>query len=162
MGHTASHAGFPVEASRSPARPRGGSRRSGVITALTSALFVSGLFLWLWPQDSAALWLHLLGGVLLLALLGPWLLQHVSAGLGKSQRRRFTQLSWALLAVWVALVGTGLAMAIPAALYFAGLVWFPTREISELMSLVHFWASWIGIVGLVLHLGLRHWVWGPK
>lgn len=162
MGHSASQSTLPLGVARSMSRGRGGSLRSGLITALFSGLFVSGLFLWLWPQDSAVLWLHLLTGTGLMALLAPWLVRHIPAGLIKSKRTQFTQLSWGLLAVWLALIGSGLAMALPAVLWLAGLVWFPTREVSGVLSLVHFWGSWIAMGGLVLHLGLRHWVWGPK
>ena len=162
MGQAASHPAYSFITARSTPHQRGGSRRTGLITALFSGLFVSGLFLWLWPQDSAVLWLHLLGGVGLLAMLGPWIARHVRGGLIKSKRPRFTQLSWALLAVWLGLILSGITMALPALFWAFGFVFFPAREVSDTLSLVHFWASWIGMAGLILHLGLRHWVWGPK
>ncbi|MDP2732872.1 MAG: hypothetical protein Q8O63_07150 [Hoeflea sp.] len=136
---------------------RGGSLRSGVHSALIAVLFVSGLWLWLDPQSSLVLWLHVMGGIVLTATLAPWLCRHVLEGLAKSERRVFTQFSWTLLAVWIVLLASGLVMAAPAALWFTGRVWFPESEVSQAMSLVHFWSSWLSAAGLGLHLAMRHW-----
>lgn len=144
----------------------GGGFRSSVHSLLMAGLFASGLALWLWPAPAPAqalvLWAHLATGLGLSVLLLPWLWHHVPLGLQLSQRRVFTQTSWALLAFWLVLLGTGLIASLPALFWFSGWVWFPTREVSEWLSFLHFWASWGGIAGLGLHLGLRHWVWGAK
>lgn len=142
---------------RSLRRPRGGTLRSGAQSALVSGLFVSGLWLWAQPQAEAVLWTHVAGGLVLIAALAPWLVGHVRNGLAKSGRRLFTHLSWALLALWVTLLASGLAMAAPALIWFAGRVWFPARAVTEALSLVHYWASWLALGGFILHLGMRHW-----
>ena len=147
-----------IPASHAP--PRGGSLRSGIQTALFAALLVSGLALWLWPQDAIVVLAHLVGGLVLLVLLVPWLVRHLPVGLAHSQRRGFTLLSWALLAAFVAVLATGAAMSVPVLAWIAGLVWFWPREVTELLSLLHLWGSWAAGIGFVLHLGLRHWAWG--
>lgn len=139
------------------ARPQGGSLRSAAQSGLTAALFVTGLWLWLAPGAGMVLYAHLLGGLVLVAALVPWLVLHVPAALAKSRRRLFANLSWVLLAVWLVLMASGLAMAVPAATWLAGRVWFPDRLVTEALSLLHFWASWPAMAGLVLHLGMRHW-----
>lgn len=145
----------------------GGTLRSGAQSGLIAALFVSGLWLWLAPGSGAGsgsgavsglvLYAHLAGGLVLVAALAPWLAAHVPAALAKSRRRLFSSLSWALLSVWLVLAVTGLAMAVPAAIWLTGRVWFPDRSVTEALSLLHFWASWPAMAGLVLHLGMRHW-----
>lgn len=96
-------------------------------------------------------------GLALLALLGPWLVRHIPKGLDHSQRSGFTLLSWALLACWLALLASGLIMALPGILWLTGAVWFPERPVTEALSLIHFWSSWLAMGGLILHLTLRHW-----
>jgi len=135
----------------------GGSLRSGFHSALIATLFASGLWLWLAPQSSLALWLHVLGGIVLSAALAPWLWRHVREGLARSERQAFTLSSWALLAVWIVLLVSGLAMAAPAAWWFAGRVWFPEHEVSDALSLLHFWGAWFAVAGLGQHLLMRHW-----
>ena len=147
-----------IPASHAP--PRGGNLRSGIQTALFAVLFVSGLALWLWPQDAIVVLAHLAGGLVLLVLLVPWLVRHVPFGLAHSQRRGFTLLSWTLLATFVLVLATGLAMAVPVLVWVAGIVWFWPREVTELLSFLHLWGSWAAGIGFVLHLGLRHWAWG--
>ncbi len=154
-GPAASH---PAPIAPAFARPRGGTLRSGVQSLAFAALFASGLDLWLAGQQRLVLWAHLLVG---LALLAPWLARHIPKALRQSRRRAFTNLSWALLAVWVALIGSGLAMAVPALLWLGGLIWFPERPVTELLSLIHFWSSWLAAAGLVMHLAMRHWIRGP-
>ena len=136
--------------------------RSGAQTLAFAALFVSGLDLWLTGQQRLVLWAHLLTGLGLVVFLAPWLIRHIPAALGHSQRRAFTNLSWALLACWLALLISGLVMAVPALLWGAGVVWFPERPVTEALSLVHFWSSWLAAGGLILHLAMRHWgqSWG--
>lgn len=150
-------AAIPTAAPHAFPRPRGGTLRSALQSAACAALFVTGLDLWLSGQQQLVLWLHLLAGLGLLVWLAPWLIRHIPKGLDHSRRRLFTNLSWALLACWLALFATGLVMALPAALWLAGLVWFPERPVTEALSLVHFWASWLAMGGLVLHLAMRHW-----
>jgi hypothetical protein len=157
-----SHAATPAPSRLAPARglsrPRGGSLRSGAQSAAFAALFVSGLWLWLWPGAALVLWLHLAGGAVFAAALLPWLLRHVPRGLALSQRAVFTQGAWALLAIWLILLASGLVMALPVALWATGLVWFPPREVTEALSFAHFWSAWLAALGLVVHLGMRHWV----
>lgn len=138
-------------------RPRGGSLRSGGQSALFAALVVTGLWLWRVPRAEVVLWAHLAGGAVLTAGLVPWLAGHVRSGLAKSRRRLFTQLSWALLALWVALIVSGLALALPAALWWAGRVWFPAGAVTGALSALHFWATWPALAVLIAHLGMRHW-----
>jgi hypothetical protein len=125
-------------------------------------LLLSGLQIWLGPGDGTVLWLHVVGGLVLLALLLPWVLRHVPRGLAHSQRTVFTQASWALLASYLIVFASGLVMALPALVWFAGPVWFLPRPVTGALSFVHFWASWLALGGLVLHLALRHWVWGRR
>lgn len=160
MGQAASQPAVTRPVIKSPPRLRRGGRRSAAHSLLIAALFTSGLSLWLRPADTPVLWAHLMVGGLLTAALLPWLWHHVPQGLGQSRRRLFTQTSWALLAIWLVLIISGLAMALPAVLWFAGLMWFAPRETGELLSFLHFWSSWAGMAGLGLHLALRHWVWG--
>lgn len=148
---------FALAGATSFPRKRGGSLRSGVHSAIIAVLFVSGLWLWLDPRSSIVLWLHVMAGIALTVTLAPWLWRHVLEGLAKSERRGFTQFSWMLLTVWILLLTSGLAMAVPAALWFAGRVWFPENEVSHALSLVHFWSSWLAAAGLGLHLAMRHW-----
>ncbi|WP_166329227.1 hypothetical protein [Paracoccus xiamenensis] len=136
--------------------------RSGIQSLAFAALFVSGLDLWLSGQQRLVLWAHLLIGLGLLVFLVPWLTRHVPTSLRQSRRRAFTNLSWALLACWTLLLGSGLVMAVPALLWLGGIVWFPQRPVTEALSLIHFWSSWLAAGGLVLHLTMRHWVWGRK
>jgi hypothetical protein len=162
MGHAASQPVTAFARARGFPRPRGerkhgGSLRSGAQSGLSAALFVSGLWLWLRPGAGAVLWLHLAGGAVLAGALLPWLAVHVPQGLARSERRAFTLASWALLAVWLVLLLSGLAMALPAALWLAGTVWFPPRAVTEALSFAHYWSAWASLAGLVLHLWMRHW-----
>lgn len=138
-------------------RPRGGTRWSAALSAGSAGLFVSGLYLWLWPGAGAIVLAHVVGGVAVTLAMVPWLSRHVPRMICHAQRPGFTWASWALLAIWVALVGSGLIMALPAGLWLLGLVWFPGREWVEGLGLVHFWASFAAMAGLILHLAMRHW-----
>ncbi len=128
-----------------------------MLTAGFAALFVSGLFLWLWPDAGPVILTHSIAGLVVTVAMVPWLVRHVPRALCHAQRPGFTSLSWALLAVWVLLLVSGIAMAVPMLVWALGRVWFPAREITEALSLVHFWASWAAMAGLLLHLALRHW-----
>jgi hypothetical protein len=134
--------------------------RSGAQSAGFIALLLSGLQIWLRPGDGIVLWLHLAGGLMLLALLLPWVLRHIPRGLAHSQRTVFTQASWALLASYLIVIASGLVMALPALVWLIGPVWFLPRVATGALSFLHFWASWLTLGGLLLHLALRHWVWG--
>ena len=155
-GSAASHPAPAFVAVPAP-RPRGGTLRSGLQSLGFAALFVSGLDLWLSGQKRLILWAHVLIGLGLLVTLAGWLIRHVPSGLDHSQRRSFTNLSWALLACWLALLISGLAMALPGLFWLSGFVWFPERPLTEALSLVHFWSSWPAMGGLILHLTMRHW-----
>lgn len=152
----------PALAPRSFPRIAGGSTRSFAQSLLIAGLFISGLSIWLNPSQAPVLWAHLAAGGALVAMLAPWLWRHVGKGLGQSPRRAFRQSAWALLALWIGLIGSGLAMALPAVLWLGGRVWFPAREVGELLSWLHFWSSWPAMAGLILHLAQRHWLWGPQ
>lgn len=157
MDHAARQPVTAFAGPRSIPRPRGGSLRSGAQSGLSAALFVSGLWLWLSPGAGAVLWFHLAAGAVLAGAILPWLAAHVRKGLARSGRRAFTLVSWALLAAWIVLLLSGLAMALPSALWLAGAVWFPPRAVTEALSLVHYWSAWPALAGLVLHLWMRHW-----
>lgn len=157
MGHAASQPATAFARRRGLPRPQGGSLRSGAQSGLSALLFVSGLWLWLSPGAGMVLWLHLAAGAGLAAALLPWLAAHVPQGLARSERRAFTLASWALLAAWLVLLISGLAMALPAALWIAGGVWFPPRAVTEALSFAHYWSAWPAAAGLVLHLWMRHW-----
>ena len=158
-GPAASH---PAPTVKPFPRPRGGTWRSAIQSVAFAALFVTGLDLWLTGQQRLVLWAHVLIGLALLALLAPWLIRHIPKGLDHSQRSGFTLMSWALLACWLALLTSGIVMALPGALWLTGVVWFPERPVTETLSLIHFWASWLAMGGLILHLTMRHWgrKWG--
>ena len=136
-----------------------GSHRSGAQTALFAALVVTGLWIWLRPGDGAVVLAHVAVGVGLTVLLAGWLWRHVPKGLAQSQRRAFTRMSWVLLASWLIVTVSGLALAVPALLWLAGLVWFPGAPVTQALSFVHLWVSFVAVAGLILHLGQRHWVW---
>lgn len=166
MGRAASQPASVHMVAQGSLRWSGGSLRTYLHSLLMAGLFVSGLVLWLWPDRAPAsalvLWAHLAAGFVLAALLLPWLWGHVTQSLRLSQRRVFTQSSWALLALWLVLILSGLLASLPAIVWFVGRVWFPAREISESLSFLHYWSSWGAMAGLGLHLALRHWVWGNK
>lgn len=143
-------------------RPRGGSRWSAVLSAGFAGLFVSGLYLWLWPGVTAVVLAHVAGGVAVTVTLAPWLARHVPRMICHAQRPGFTWTSWTLLAIWIALILSGLVMAVPAGLWLLGHVWFPPREWTEWLGFVHFWASWAAMAGLVVHLAMRHWRLPPE
>ncbi|MBW7921071.1 MAG: hypothetical protein H3C51_03115 [Rubellimicrobium sp.] len=147
----------PARAAAPPQRPRGGTLFSGLLTAAFAGLFVSGLFLWLWPGAEPVILAHVIAGLAASVALVPWLWRHVPRAICHAQRPGFAAGSWALLAVWVLLLLSGVAMALPMLVWLAGPVWFPAREVTEALSLVHFWASWVAMAGLLLHLALRHW-----
>lgn len=149
--------GAALPAGRAAARPRGGSGRSAALSAAFAALFASGLWLWLRPGEGLVVLAHFgLGLGFLLALL-PWAVPHVGRGRGLSRRPGFAALGWGLVAGLVLVLGSGLFLAAPALLWWAGRVWFPPAAVTALASAVHFWATWPAMAVLVLHLGLRHW-----
>lgn len=166
MGQAASQSVSVHSLPQGATRYSGGSLRTYAHSLLSAGLFVTGLALWLWPSGAASqamvLWAHLGAGAALIGLLLPWLLRHVTRGLRLSQRRTFTLSSWALLALWIVLVLSGLVATFPAVLWAFGPVWFPAREASGWLSFLHFWSSWLAMAGLGLHLAQRHWVWGAK
>ena len=152
-------AALPTAAAITRASAHGGSWRSGLQTGLFAALVVTGLWIWLRPGDGAVVLVHLAGGVALTSLLAGWLWRHVPSGRRQSQRRVFSGASWALLASWLILTASGLALALPGLLWLMGLVWFPGAALTSTLSFLHLWASFVAAAGLILHLGQRHWVW---
>lgn len=138
----------------------GGTATSALLSALFAALLGSGLVLEWGPggQGRAALTLlHLVAGGAFLGLFAPWALRHVAGTRVKSQRALFTWLGWALLAKFVLVLATGLAMALPPALWLVGQVWFWPIGATRLMAFLHLWLSLASALGLGLHLTLRHW-----
>lgn len=162
MGQVASQSAAIIAGRPRPARRTGGTRRSAIQTGLFSGLVVSGLWIWLRPGDGMVVLAHVGGGLVLTAMLAGWLWRHVPDGLARSQRRFFTRASWALLASWLVLIGSGLVMVLPAALWLLGVVWFPQAGVTRALSVVHLWISFAATAGLVAHLGLRHWLRAGK
>lgn len=151
-----------------PALPRparqwvGGTRQSGMMTALFAALLVTGLVVEWGPEGGAGaraalVVAHVAGGLGFVALLGPWVLRHARLAPVKSQRRLFSLLGWALLAKYLVVLTTGLAMALPPALWLVGQVWFWPIAVTRVMAFLHLWLSLGAAAGLVLHLTMRHW-----
>ncbi len=152
-----------VESSHRKTMPhRGGSVYSATLTATFTLLLCSGLYLEFfaashWHAGKPILILHLLGGVLFTLALTPWLVSHVRSGPVRSQRRRFTLLGWLLLGNYLLVIATGLLMALPAALYLLGHIWFWRFETTHLLTFLHLWLSIAAGMGLAFHLNLRHW-----
>jgi len=149
--------------SRPVADPR---RRAGRLARASSAVFaamlISGLYLEYlaagnWNAGQIVLAAHLAGGGLMLVLIPGWMAAHLRSGLGASQRRRFTLLSWLLLAKYAVMLATGLALALPLVLFLGGTVWFWRFGTTDLLGFVHLWASIAVAAGLIAHLTLRHW-----
>jgi len=141
---------------------KGGSPYSAVLTAFFALLFISGLYLEYfaadnWKAGKLVLIAHLLGGAVFTLALAPWLVSHVRTGPGRSQRRLFTLLGWLLLGKYLMVIGTGILMAVPAALYLLDIVWFWRFETTDLLSFLHLWLSFAAVAGIIAHLTLRHW-----
>jgi hypothetical protein len=149
-----------------PLRPAvswaGGRWVSGLISALFAALLASGLVLEWGPEGgdltrSALVLAHLAGGLGFVLIFAPWALRHARHAPAESQRRLFSLLGWALLAKYVVVLATGLLMTLPPALWLAGQVWFWPMAATRVLAFLHLWLSLAAIVGLALHLMLRHW-----
>lgn len=152
----------PQPFSRPRARPVGGTRRSATLSALFAALLASGLVLEWGPWGGAAaraalVLAHVAGGLGFVALFAPWALHHIRTARAKSQRPLFSLLGWGLLAKYIAVLATGLLMALPPALWLAGQVWFWPMAATRLLAFLHLWLSLAAAAGLVLHLTMRHW-----
>lgn len=149
-----------------PLRPAvgwaGGTRVSGLLSALFAALLASGLVLEWGPEGgalarSALVLAHVAGGIGFALLFAPWALRHARRAPAKSQRRLFGLLGWALLAKYVLVLATGLLMTLPSALWLAGQVWFWPMAATRLLAFLHLWLSLAAAAGLALHLTMRHW-----
>lgn len=149
-----------------PLRPAllwgGGTRVSGILSALFAALLTSGLVLEWGPEGgalsrSALVLAHVAGGFGFALIFAPWALRHARQAPAKSQRPLFSLLGWALLAKYVTVLATGLMMTLPPALWLAGQVWFWPTEATRVLAFLHLWLSLAAAVGLALHLTLRHW-----
>lgn len=136
---------------------RGGGARPALLSLGFAALFASGLFLWLVPDAGLVVIAHLAVGLLFVVALAGWLAGHVRQGRGKSQRRSYSAAAWGLLALYGLVLGSGLAMAAPAALWLAGRVWMLPDQATAILSFAHFWGSWLALSGLLVHLAMRHW-----
>ena len=138
--------------------------RSSALTFGFSALLVSGLYLEFFAQDNwnagaLVLITHLLVGLAFVALLLFWIIGHVRRGLVLSERRSFTWLSWGLLTKYLLVIGTGLLMAVPPGLYLFGKIWFWSFEATYVLTFIHLWVGIAAALGMVEHLGMRHWRW---
>lgn len=155
-----------------PSSFRRSSRRtkpfcSGLVPAaglslLFGLLFLTGLILEFvagrnWNSGLVVLLIHVGGGLLFTGLFLFWIPGHCRHGLARSQRAVFTWLSWLLLAKYLVLIVSGLMLVTPGAAYIAGVIWFWSFETTFLLTDLHLWASFAAVLGLLLHLGLRHW-----
>jgi hypothetical protein len=73
------------------------------------------------------------------------------------QRTLFSWSSWLLLADYVVVLATGLAMVLPTALYLGGHVWLWRFETTGILTFLHLWSALAAAPGLLVHLTLRHW-----
>jgi hypothetical protein len=126
-----------------------------------------------WHASQLALVAHIVSGVVALAALIPfvWLHQRredndwrLLFASWRARRRREGEpparhrqrligyaLHWVLL--WLCL--SGLAMALPALLWYAGVVWMPDYRVYRALRVVHLWLTPVGIGLLLLHFGSR-------
>ncbi|WP_337183715.1 hypothetical protein [Shinella sp.] len=143
-----------------PKRP--GIRRALALSLLFAVLVGTGLHLEFlagrnWNAGETILLAHLAVGLLFTVLFLSWIGGHVLRGLPGSERRVFSVLGWLLLAKFVLVIGTGLMMALPTAVFLAGGVWFWSFEATDVLTFLHLWVSLAASVGLLAHLAMRHW-----
>ena len=141
---------------------RAGIRRALALSLLFAILVGTGLHLeflagWNWNAGQAVLLAHLAAGLVFTALFLVWIGGHVARGLPKSQRPLFTVLGWLLLAKFALVIGTGLLMALPVAVYLGGRVWFWSFEATHRLTFLHLWVSCAAAAGFIAHLAMRHW-----
>ena len=141
---------------------RAGIRRALTLSLLFAILMGTGLHLEFlagrnWNAGEAILLAHLAVGLLFSALFLSWIGGHVVRGLPRSERPVFTALSWLLLATFILVIGTGLLMALPVAVYLGGAVWFWSFEATHRLTFLHLWGSFAAAAGFIAHLAMRHW-----
>lgn len=137
-------------------------RRASLLTLMFAVLLGTGVYIeflagWHWNAGEAVLLLHIVLGLVFVAMFLFWFTTHVRQGLPKSQRPLFTWLSWMLLAGYALVLVTGVIMIIPSAVFLAGWIWFWRFETTHVLTLVHFWSALAAAAGLVAHFYLRHW-----
>jgi hypothetical protein len=137
-------------------------RRTSLLTILFAVLLGTGIYIEFlaarnWNAGETVLVLHIILGLVGVAVLASWIGPHVLHGLPKSQRPLFIWLSWLLLASYLLVFGTGLVMIIPLASYLAGRVWFFQFDTTGVLTFLHLWSAFAAAAGLFLHLLLRHW-----
>ncbi|PPJ49069.1 hypothetical protein C0075_00315 [Rhizobium sp. KAs_5_22] len=137
-------------------------RRTSLLTILFAVLLGTGTYIEFlaarnWNAGETVLVLHIVLGLVGVAMFASWIGPHVLHGLPKSQRPLFTWLSWLLLASYLLVFGTGLVMIIPLASYLAGRVWFFQFDTTGVLTFLHLWSAFAAASGLFLHLLLQHW-----
>jgi hypothetical protein len=141
---------------------RAGRWRAVVLSAGFAVLFGTGLHLELfapynWRAGELVLWCHVGLGILFTCVFAGWIGSHVGRNLAHAQRTLFSWSSWLLLADYVVVLATGLAMVLPTSLYLGGHVWFWRFETTGILTFLHLWSAVAAVPGLLLHLALRHW-----
>ncbi|WP_336084048.1 hypothetical protein [Thalassospira sp. CH_XMU1448-2] len=136
--------------------------RMQVLTYLFALLLGTGLYLEFfaghnWNAGETVLLFHLFVGLIFTVLFLVWIASHIKQGLATSQRKIFTGLSWLMIAKYILIIATGWLMVVPPAIYLTGKIWFWQFETTYLLTFVHLWGALTAIIGLVVHLGLRHW-----
>lgn len=142
------------------ARP--GRGRAIVLSAGFAILFATGLHLELfatynWRAGELVLWCHIGLGLVFTAFFANWIGSHVGRNLAVARQSLFFWSSWLLLADYVAVLATGLAIVLPTALYLGGHVWFWRFETTSILTFLHLWGAVAAAPGLLVHLALRHW-----
>lgn len=150
---------LPEPRRQKTATRKGGSVYSAMLTAAFTLLLFSGLYLEFlaaghWNAGKPVLVGHLLVGAFFSLALTPWLVRHLRSGPARSQRRLF---GWLLLGKYLVVTATGLLMALPAAFYLLGHIWFWRFETTHLLTFLHLWSSIVAALGLLAHLTMRHW-----
>jgi hypothetical protein len=141
---------------------RAGRWRTVVLSAAFATLFGTGLHLeffaaYNWRAGELVLWCHIGLGMLFTGFFANWIGSHVSRNLAHVQRSLFSWSSWLLLADYVVVLVTGLAMVLPTALYLGGHVWYWRFETTGILTFLHLWSAVATAPALLVHLALRHW-----
>lgn len=137
-------------------------RRTSLLTILFAVLLGTGIYIEFlaarnWNAGEAVLVLHIVLGLVCVAVFASWIGPHVLHGLPKSQRPLFAWLSWLLLASYLLVLGTGLAMIIPLASFLSGRIWFFQFDTTHELTFLHLGSALLAAAGIFSHLLLRHW-----
>lgn len=153
----------PIPVSSRNARQSGG-RWSWLALATTASIGISlltGFYLYLfaehnWTVGQVVLAAHIGLGIAALVLLIAWMFEHLALGIGRAKNRLFFWMSWLFLAVFSAVLVTGLIMATPFFLYLGGVVWFYKFETTVVIATVHLVLALALVLSLFAHLLLPH------